>query len=157
MRNKRKISDYYFFLIIKYALFCIIAIGYSLIHAETDGFFNDTVHRVEVTFDRGDFWHELEVTHETEEYIACDVVIDDTASIENVGIRLKGNSSYGHPGRKKPFIIKFDEFEDENYLGFNRLNFSNGFKDPTLLREKLACDLFNKWDVPCPRATFAEV
>jgi len=157
MHNKGKRINSYLFQLSKYALFSILAIGCGLIHAETDGFFNDAIHRVEVTFDSGDFWLELEVTHETEEYITCDVIIDDTASFENVGIRLKGNSSYGHPGRKKPFIIKFDEFEDENYLGFDRLNFSNGFKDPTLLREKLACDLFNKWDVPCPRTTFAEV
>ncbi len=123
---------------------------------DLDSFFGDVVHRVEVQFSTPDFWSELSETHRSEEYISCDITIDGEL-IENVGIMLKGNSSFGHPGKKKSFKIKFTEYIDRDYLGLNRLAFSNGFKDPTFLREKLACDLFNAYGVPCLRATFAEV
>lgn len=121
-------------------------------------YFEDTVHTVHVYFDDPDFWDELQLTHETEEYMMCSVVFDAVDTLDSVGIRLKGNSSYGHPGNKKPFHLKLDEYiEDRDYQGIERYTFNNCFKDPTFLREKLASEIFHNIGVPCPRATWAEV
>mgnify|MGYP003951364549 CR=1 FL=1 len=77
-----------------------------------------------------------------------------------VGVRFKGNSSLkSNPNSlKKPFKFDFDYFvEGQRFFGYDKLNFSNGFKDPSLLREKLAYDLFHKLDIPASRAVFAQL
>ncbi|MBI1928146.1 CotH kinase family protein [Candidatus Poribacteria bacterium] len=79
---------------------------------------------------------------------------------DEVGIRFKGNSSFRSSGDtlKKPFKFDFDRFvKDQTFHGYNKLNFSNGFKDPSLMREKLAYDLFQKAKVPAPRAAYARL
>lgn len=80
---------------------------------------------------------------------------------ENVGLRFKGNSSFMGALRdplRKPYKMDFDEFvEDQEFHGFKKLNFSNAFKDPSMLREKLAYDLFAKAGVPASRACFARI
>ena len=81
-----------------------------------------------------------------------------THVMNSVGVRLKGNSSYMHPGDKKSFKIDFNKFiSGQNYDGLKKLNFSNGFKDPTCMREKLFFDVCREVGVPAPRASFAEV
>ncbi len=121
-------------------------------------FFEDTVHTVRVYFDDTDYWDELDETHTTEEYIMCSVVFDAVDTLDSVGIRLKGNSSYMHPGYKKPFHLKIDEYiDDRDYRGNERLTYNNGFKDPTFLREKLASEVFHGLGVPCLRATWSVV
>ena len=121
-------------------------------------FFEDTVHTVHVYFDDPDFWETLDSTHETEDYIICSVVIDGIDTLDSVGIRIKGNSSYNHPGNKKPFHLKFDEYiDDMDYRGNERISFNNSYNDPTFIREKLATEIFHGLGVPCPRACWSVV
>ncbi len=72
---------------------------------------------------------------------------------KDVGFRLKGNSSLTHSwssgATKLPFKLNFDKYEDsipaihnQRFYGFNKLSFSPAFKDASLMREKLASDLF---------------
>ncbi len=78
----------------------------------------------------------------------------------DVGIRFKGNSSVALSleSLKKPYKFDFDEFvEGQTFHGFEKLNFSNSTLDPSLMREKLAYDLFRKAGIPAPRATFAKL
>ena len=71
---------------------------------------------------------------------------------------MKGNSSDFHPGDKKAFKIDFNKFKvGQNYYGLKKLNFSNCFKDPTFMREKLFFDLCRAHGVPAPRANYANV
>ena len=73
-------------------------------------------------------------------------------------MRLKGNSTFNHPNDKKAFKIDFNKYvSGQNYDGLKKLNFSNGFKDPSFLREKVFFDLCQDAGVPAPRANFANV
>ena len=105
----------------------------------------------------------LEANYEADEneYIAAHLTLTDVSGthvMDSVGVRLKGNSSYMHPGDKKSFKIDFNKFiSGQNYDGLKKLNFSNGFKDPTCMREKLFFDVCREVGVPAPRASFAEV
>ena len=49
-------------------------------------------------------------------------------SVENVAIRFKGNSSSAPAQQhKRSFLIKFDEYEnDQRFLGLRRVSFDNG-------------------------------
>jgi len=90
-------------------------------------------------------------------YVKCTIRFGDEV-YEDVGLRFKGNSSSMVKGLKKSFKFKFDKFEKkQRFHGFKKLNFQNGFRDPSLLREKLAYDLFSEAGVPASRATFAKL
>lgn len=90
--------------------------------------------------------------------------VDDQAW-EGVGFRLKGNSTlraawYGGV-RKLPFRLDFDQLvgggvgrEDQRLHGFEELSFSNGFRDPTLLRDVLASEVLADRGVPAARAAY---
>ncbi len=85
-----------------------------------------------------------------------------------VGMRYKGNSSLHSAYRagimKLSFRLNFDKYEDEHpetdnqrFHGFKKMTFSNGFKDPSLMRDKLAADLFRAGGVPAARGAFVGV
>lgn len=70
-----------------------------------------------------------------------------------VGIRFKGNSSlqstWSSGNLKLSFKLDFDEFEDEypqidnqRFYGFKKLSLKNNYNDKSMLREKVAADVF---------------
>ncbi|WP_434036058.1 CotH kinase family protein [Formosa sp. 4Alg 33] len=70
-----------------------------------------------------------------------------------VGIRFKGNSSlqssWSSGILKLSFKLDFDEFEDEypqidnqRFYGFKKLSLKNNYNDKSMLREKVAADVF---------------
>jgi hypothetical protein len=70
-----------------------------------------------------------------------------------VGVRFKGNSSLQGSWRngvfKIPFKLDFDEFEDDypqidnqRFYGFKKLSLKNNYNDDSMLREKVAGDVF---------------
>lgn len=83
----------------------------------------------------------------------------------NVGIRYKGNSSlqstFRSGNNKRPFKLDFDEFEDDyplltdqRFYGFRQLSLKNNFDDESLMREKVASDLFIDFGIPTARTAF---
>lgn len=88
-------------------------------------------------------------------YMRADLVYErDT--IRDIGIRLRGNTSLNH--RKKSFKISFDEFApDRTYQGMSKLNLRGSANDPTMVREKLFYDIWEKADMPERHTAFAEL
>jgi len=104
-------------------------------------FSDQRVHEIEIEIPYPDWFGELE-SHRIDESYVAGIVRIDGAEIDSVGIRFKGNSSYYHPGIKKPFRIKYDEFRPDQTLdGLPSLVLNNNFKDPTHLRETIAYSL----------------
>ncbi|MFK7783809.1 MAG: CotH kinase family protein, partial [Crocinitomicaceae bacterium] len=84
--------------------------------------------------------------------------IDGTRSFPNIGVRFKGNSTYNHPNDKKPFKIDFNRYvSGQDFDGIKKINLSNGFKDPSCMREKLFFDFSRTAGVNAPRANFANL
>lgn len=86
----------------------------------------------------------------------------------NVGFRLKGNSSLSSIWRsgiyKLPFRMQFDEFEDkypeindQRLYGFKEVSMSPAFKDNSLIREKVAADIFRMAGIPAAQTAFYKV
>ena len=147
-------------------LFLLIALLYMCapLQAQIDGdniFQNDQVITIELEFSQVGFYDSLVLNYETATYMKADLTLTDetgTAIFEDVGVRFKGNSTFNHPGNKKAFKIDFNEYiSGQNYDGLKKLNFSNGFKDPSLMREKIFFDMCQDAGVPAPRANFANV
>ncbi len=85
-----------------------------------------------------------------------------------VGIRFKGNSSlqstYRSGKSKFSFKIDFDQFEDDypsiknqRFYGFKQLNLKNNYEDRSMMREKVASDLFLDFGLVSPQTSFCEV
>jgi spore coat protein H len=148
----------------------ILAIFFAGIsQAQIEGanlFSTNQVVSIDLDFPQSDFWQQLQDNYENIDvtgsvYIPAQLTLTDatgTYTFDSVGVRLKGNSSDFHPGDKKAFKIDFNKFKvGQNYDGLKKLNFSNSFKDPTFMREKLFFDLCRAHDVPAPRANYANV
>jgi len=127
--------------------------------------FNDTiVHEIYIQFNDPNYWDSL-VYHKTQEnllekktYLKADVVIDGKKRY-NVGIKIKGESSYKHyPTKKKSLKINFDKFiKGQDYQEFEEINLNNNFKDPTFMREKLYLDFLQDVGVPAQKNAYAKV
>ncbi|MDA9817232.1 CotH kinase family protein [bacterium] len=141
----------------------------SQVYAQIDGanlFSTNQVVSIDLDFPQSDFWQQLQDNYENIDiagsvYIPAQLTLTDATGIytfDSVGVRLKGNSSDFHPGDKKAFKIDFNKFKiGQNYDGLKKLNFSNCFKDPTFMREKLFFDLCREHGVAAPRANYANV
>lgn len=82
----------------------------------------------------------------------------DGEVIHKVGVRHKGNSSMGIGTPKLPLKIKFGEFTPgQTFRGLKMLVLNNSFKDPSLMREKLAYDLFREAGAVASRCAHARV
>lgn len=86
----------------------------------------------------------------------------DGVVYDSVGVRYKGNSSYNavhRKGKRKlPFNIKIDHMVDDQELpgGYDKIKLSNGFRDPSFVREVLGYEIARTY-MPASRANFAQV
>lgn len=100
-------------------------------------------------------------------WVEASVTVDGI-TWDHVGIRYKGNSSltsaYQSGNNKLSFKLDFDEFEDvypetedQRFYGFKQLNLNNNYSDSSLMREKIAADLFDEFGVEAADTTFCVV
>ncbi len=137
---------------------CLLLLPALLPAAESDSLFQTTqIFDIEIVFPYVDFLDTLYEHRPEETYVSCSVTCNGV-SLDSVGIRFKGNSSFwGHPGDKKPLKLKFNKYdENQRFFGLQKINLSNGFQDATFLREKLTYDFIGQF-LPSPRANFARV
>jgi spore coat protein CotH len=143
----------------------IIAIIVLLIgntFAQTTGntvFSGIKVHTIKLYFKQPHYWDSLTTYYSqgNEQYMVAKVIINGTV-LDSCGVRLKGNSSYSIPGKKKSMKIDFNQYkDDQKYDGLKGLFINNGFSDPSFLREKLHLDFCRDAGIPAPRANYAFV
>lgn len=99
--------------------------------------------------------------------VAADITFNDTEWTD-VGIRFKGQSTLGNTwtdgSYKLSLKLNFDKFEDENpdiknqrFYGFDELNLKSGFGDSSLMRDKIAPEIFSDAGVIAPDTAFYRV
>ena len=100
-------------------------------------------------------------------YVPCSVVFNGIEWYK-VGIRFRGNSSLKVSWLqgiwKIPLRLNFDRYEDDypqinnqRFYGFKELALSSGYDDKSLMREKLAPEIFRDFDVPAPQTAFCRI
>ena len=121
------------------------------------------IHRVDIILTQPNWWDSLVGykllgdSLQQNFYIPAKVFINGQL-FDSVGIRLKGNSSFGHPGMKKPIKLSFNQYRaNQDFGGLKKLNLHNSALDPTMMREKLMLDYLNKEGISAPRCTYATV
>ncbi|MBU1950445.1 MAG: CotH kinase family protein [Candidatus Eisenbacteria bacterium] len=89
-----------------------------------------------------------------DEYVMCRVrfqnsVIDETA--DSVGIRVRGNTS--RQAIKKSWKLSFNAFvPGRKFHGLEKFNLNGEHNDVSIIRSKLAWDLFKEMQIPSSRA-----
>ncbi|MBI4930033.1 MAG: CotH kinase family protein [Bacteroidetes bacterium] len=125
-----------------------------------DKIFNSSsIHTINIILTQPNWWDSLTYYYNdgATQYMIASVTFD-SLQLDSVGIRLKGNSSYGHDGTKKPIKLDLDRFISTQEIdGMSKINLNNGFLDPSMMREKLFLDFINKEGLPSPRCTYARV
>lgn len=130
------------------------------INEQKDYFFNDSyVHRVDLYFDDDNWYETLYSNHSSsEDPYEAGALIHEDYNFYPLGIRFKGASSFSYPTEKKSFKIDVNEFfedcniydgyeecEDLSFYGLKKINFNNGYKDPSFMREKIFFDTAQKY------------
>ena len=79
----------------------------------------------------------------------------DTTLTQDVGIRLRGNTSRSQP--KRSLKLKFKEFGGEKFYGYKKFNLKAENNDPSMIRELMTMHSFRKANVPAARTHHTEV
>jgi len=112
------------------------------------GFYDmNTINTIEIVFEEEN-WNEIlhqYVANGLEERLTGTAIINGV-TFDSVGVRYKGNSSYSPNRIKNPLNIKLDYIiEDQELDGFGTIKLSNGFKDPSMVREALGYEIARKY------------
>ncbi|MBK8644283.1 MAG: CotH kinase family protein [Saprospiraceae bacterium] len=120
---------------------------------------SDKVQEIRITFPTGDWDKKLDSLHTADpdlRLVATKVILNGIA-YDSAGIRYKGNSTYNPTRVKNPLNIKLDFIrDDQSYEGVNTLKLSNGFMDPSFLREALGYQIVRQY-MPAALANFIKV
>lgn len=100
-------------------------------------------------------------------YVPCSLYFNNIQWYE-AGIRFKGNSSlkttWGSGIWKLPLRLNMDRFEDiypeitnQRFYGFKELSLSNCYDDESLIREKVAPEIFRDFGIAAPQTAFYRI
>lgn len=147
----------------KYFLLCVILLPGLAMAALTPPthplFDGDAVHEIHLTFHQTDWYDSLVYYYENFDdppYMAAEFDWE-TTHFDSIGVRIKGSSSYmAYPGDKKSFKFDVDAFVDgQEIYGLDKLNFNNGFMDPSFVRERSCYGLCEAAGLPTERSNFS--
>jgi len=84
------------------------------------------------------------------------VSLNQVFFLNNVGIRLRGNTSLTAP--KKSFKLDFNSFiPGRKFLGLEKLNLNANHNDPSLFRAAISWHILRQMDIPSTRTSFADL
>ncbi|MBL8007313.1 MAG: CotH kinase family protein [Ignavibacteria bacterium] len=128
--------------------------------AEGDSLFTGIqIHTVNIRFSQPNYWDSLIYYYNQglEQYMSA-TVIANGVTYANVGVRLKGNSSFTHPNNKKSFRLSFNEFvSGQRWNGLKGVHLNNCWNDPTFIREKMHLDFCKNAGITAPRGNFVRL
>jgi len=139
-----------------------VFLSFCLVHAQNPGdvvFDGIKVHTINISLNQQNYWDSLLYYYYQgdEQYIVATVTLNGL-TLDSVGVRLKGNSSFSHPNNKKSIRLGFGEYRDEQrWDGLKGIHLNNCYGDPTFMREKIHLDFCKLAGVSAPRANFANV
>ncbi len=144
-------------------LVCVSFLGMAQNPGDTL-FKSSFIHNINITFTQSNFWDSLMYYKQHSDSFNLSTqnmsgnVIIDGVQINTVGVKLKGNSSFGYPGQKKSIKLSFNQYVPGQKLeGLTVLDLNNNTLDPTMMREKLLLDFMNKKGLAAPRCIYARV
>ncbi len=99
----------------------------------------DTIQKIEISFFQSNWDYILDTAKQgSDSYTMSKWVKINGVQFDSAGVKYKGNSSYNPNNAKNPLHIELDHFKSQDYQGYKDIKLSNGFKDPSFVREVLA-------------------
>lgn len=140
----------------KICLILIASIATQIAFAQT--LYNvNVIQKIEIQFSVADWDFRMDTAKAGQEgYLMADWVKVNGIQYDSVGVKYKGNSSYDSTQAKNPLHIRFDKYKNQNHEGFDDIKLSNGYGDPSMIREVLAYNILANY-MYCPRSNFAQV
>ncbi len=140
--------------------FVLLSFGVFLNFCFTQSLYDlNSIQEIRITFPFSNWDQKLDSLHAVDSdarLIATKVVLNAQV-FDSVGIRYKGNSTYNASRTKNPFNIKLDFIKsNQNYQSYKTLKLSNGFMDPSFLREVLGYKIARQY-LPASMANFINV
>ncbi len=118
----------------------------------------DTVQKIEITFTQPNWDYMMDTAkYGAEGYlVAAQLKVNGTV-FDSVGVKYKGYSSFDSTQKKNPLHIKLDYIKaNSNYKGVEDIKLSNGFSDPSTVREVLSYEILRNY-MDAPQSNFARV
>jgi hypothetical protein len=117
----------------------------------------NTLQKIEITFTQSNWDYILDTAKAGKDgYLMAQLVKINGVSFDSAGVKFKGGSSYNVNNAKNPFHIELDYLKNQNYQGYKDIKLSNGFKDPSMVREVLAYNILNKY-MPSSLSNFCQL
>jgi hypothetical protein len=117
------------------------------------------VHTINLRFSQPYYWDSLTIYyHQGNEQLMAVTAVIDSVPYAAVGVRLKGNSSFTYPTKKKSFKIEFDTYlTDLRWDGMKAVHLNNMWGDPSFMREKMHLDFCRDAGIAAPRANYVRL
>lgn len=117
----------------------------------------NTIQKIEINFSQSNWDYILDTAKAGKDgYLMAVWVKVNGVQFDSAGVKFKGNSSYNANNAKNPYHIELDYIKNQNYQGYKDIKLSNGFKDPSMVREVLAYNIANKY-MASPLANFCQL
>ena len=132
---------------------------FSVLLSNSQNVFDDNVRDIKIYFSNLNWNNILHtyVSNNLGERLIADSIIIDGFIDEDVGVMYRNNSSYNSNSIKNPINIKLDYINNGQSINrYNILNLSNGYGDPSFVREVLAYDIAKDY-MPSPKSSYANV
>ncbi len=143
----------------KSVLLLLCVIGFQIntkLNAQT--FYNiNTIQKIEIQFSQSNWDYMMDTAKIGKDgYLVAQWVKVNGVQFDSAGVKYKGNSSYNAMNGKNPLHIELNYIKSQDYQGYKDIKLSNGFKDPSMVREALAYDIANKY-MAAPMANYCQV
>ncbi|MCE3280532.1 MAG: C-terminal target protein [Bacteroidetes bacterium] len=117
----------------------------------------DTIQQIEIQFSQSNWDYILDTAKQgSDSYTMATWVKINGVQFDSAGVKYKGNSSYNPANAKNPLHIELDHFKDQDYYGIKDIKLSNGYHEPSSVREVLLYGIARKY-MPASYANYAEV
>jgi hypothetical protein len=117
----------------------------------------DTIQQIEILFSQSNWDYILDTAKQgSDTYTMAVWVKINGTQFDSVGVKYKGNSSYNPLNAKNPLHIELDHFKDHEYNGLKDIKLSNGYHEPSSVREVLLYRMAQQY-MPASNANYAQV
>lgn len=141
---------------INFTFFTLFLAGCLSVNAQN--FYDvNKIQRIEISLSQSNWDYILDTAKAgADGYLMSVWVKINGVQFDSAGVKYKGNSSYNPSNAKNPLHIELDHFKNQDYLGFKDIKLSNGYNEPSFVREVLMYNVFQNYS-EASRANFAQV
>ncbi len=117
----------------------------------------NTIQRIEISFVQSNWDYILDTAKQgSDSYTLSKWVKINGVQFDSAGVKYKGNSSYNPSNLKNPLHIELDHFKVQDYEGIKDIKLSNGYHEPSFVRETMLYGIFQNY-AEAPVANYAQV